>query len=59
MASDALLNVTGPVHARLHVRATDDPEADGLRPARGILLGAVLGGGIWTMIALIVWFIAR
>lgn len=53
--------------AQLRVRADDCREFDGLdedlddnlRPARGILAGLLLGAGMWSVIALLVWLILR
>jgi hypothetical protein len=54
-----MASVPLPPRVRLSVRPTEEPDADNLRQARGILLGAVLGGATWAMIAFIVWLIAR
>ena len=49
--------------AQLRVRADEcrefDDVDDNLRPARGILAGLLLGAGLWSVIALLVWLILR
>jgi hypothetical protein len=34
-------------------------ETDNLREARGVIYSALLGGGVWMLIGLITWLIAR
>jgi hypothetical protein len=45
---------------RFHTEQSDDPaDVDGLNAARGIFTGVVVGFGMWCVIGLIVWLIAR
>lgn len=60
MASrSAMLIEPLPPRVRLDVRSTEEPEADDLLTARGILIGALLGAAAWAMIGTIIWLIAR
>lgn len=34
-------------------------ERDNLREARGVIYSALLGGGVWLLIGIITWLIAR
>jgi hypothetical protein len=47
--------------ARIEHPATPAPagETDNLREARGVVHSALLGAGLWLLIGLIIWFIAR
>jgi hypothetical protein len=41
------------------VPTTSAGDVDNLREARGIVYSALLGGGLWILIGLLAWFIAR
>ena len=50
---------THPNRRRADSPGPDDPEEDGLRPARGLLAGALLGAGLWAVIIFLAWLIFR
>jgi hypothetical protein len=56
----ASFTTTAEREHRFHTEPPDDSaDVDGLNAARGIFTGVLVGFGMWCVIGLIVWLIAR